>query len=270
LINLAYYKSILSKGQALSERNPITVNGIILDEFLRDNESLEEEREAKKYISEATEKVFPNRYIKPKYKDKKERNGKVIILGQREKNIKIYETELEKTLKENNLTKAVIIILLCNQEHEWFSSKLITSIIEKKLKEINFVIRRAVSSSVRQVIGHMNKNEISQYIDKKENYGSKTNNYKPPEYRIKPEYLDTFTIEQAYALYSSKQTKLEIKKQQVAQPISQEKIESMIETAQPMAVAESDKLLGKISDMIKSAGGITLTGDIHIHINVSK
>jgi len=268
-----HYKSILSKEQALSERHPITVNGIILDEFLRDNESLEEEIEAKKYISEATEKVFPNRYIKPKYKDKKERNGKVIILGQREKNIKMYETELEKTLKANNIPKAVIIILLCNQEHEWFSSKLITSIIEKKLKEINFVIRKLVRGSVRQTIVHMNKNEIAQYIDKKEYYRSRANDYKPPDYRIKPEYLDTFTIEQAYALYLSKQTKPEIKKQQVAQPIPQEKTESMIETAQPMAVAESDdmnKLLGKISDMIKSAGGITLTGDIHIHINVSR
>lgn len=256
----------------MNERNSITVNGVILDEFLRSNESLEEEREAKKYISE-TEKVFPNRYIKPKYKDKKERNGKVIILGQREKNIKMYETELEKTLKENNLPKAVIIILLCNQEHEWFYSKLITSIIEKKLKEINFVIRKVVKSSVRQTIGHMNKNEIAQYIDKREYYRNTAVDYKPPEYRIKPEYLDTFTIEQAYGLYSSKKTKTKIKEQQVDQPIPQEKTESMIETAQPMAMAESDDmntLLGKISDMIKSAGGITLTGDIHIHINVSK
>jgi len=81
-------------------------------------------------------------------------------------------------------------------------------------------------------------------------------------------YKSILSKEQAF-----KQTKPEIKKQQVAQPIPQEKTESMIETAQPMAVAESDdmnKLLGKISDMIKSAGGITLTGDIHIHINVGK
>lgn len=108
-------------------KKKITVNGILLDEYLKDAEAISSEIEGKKLIEDINQN-FKN-YYKPRvrYKSKKEKHGEVKILNQRELNQTMRTDQLIKHLRDGNYKNFIITELICGDNTP------ITNTILKKL-----------------------------------------------------------------------------------------------------------------------------------------
>jgi len=146
-------------------KDAIMVNGIMLNEYLRDNESIEEEVKSKEFIREGFDGVALNRHIKEKYKPHKEKNGKVIHLGQHEINRAEYETKMIESLKTYD-SKAQLVLYLLNYEGDDFLkiSKIGDEVI-KFVKKHNLVLNeKRIRHALRSAFGWFRHTDIFDYM----------------------------------------------------------------------------------------------------------
>ena len=111
--------------------NDITVNGIILPEYLKDKELIKDEIERTELFESQTDTIKLGRHVKPKYESKKEKNGKVKILGNREKNRYNYERYLLNAIKSKKLLDAIVIIMIAHPTETVLTTKIVADIINK-------------------------------------------------------------------------------------------------------------------------------------------
>jgi hypothetical protein len=276
-------------------RNDITVNGKILDEFLKDNVSVKEDIEQKKLFREQTENIRLGRHIKPKFKPLKERNGEVKILGQREINIANFDRYLEKSLKAENILESLTIVLIAYPKQKIFTTNEIASIIDRYLKRYDIPILRSTGHSLRGRLGLIRKSELSDFMVfyERNSFENKTNVMK---YGIREDALNELTIDEAIELAHTRKKAFKDKsvvlnpdrsKQKNAKPGPKPKKEVIAETPPKKEVIaetplkkevinEKPDLITEIISQIKSIKSddenamILIKGDIHIHINISR
>jgi hypothetical protein len=265
-------------------RNDITVNGKILDEFLKDNVSVKEDIEQKKLFREQTENIRLGRHIKPKFKPLKETNGEVKILGQREINIANFDRYLEKSLKSENILESLTIVLIAYPKQIIFTTNEIASIIDRYLKRYDIPILRSTGHSLRGRLGLIRKSELSDFMVFYERNSSenKTNVMK---YGIREDALNELTIDEAIELARTRKKEFKDKsvvlnpdrsKQKNARPGPKPKEDVIAKTPPKKEVVEKPDLITEIINQIKSIKSddenamILIKGDIHIHINISR
>jgi hypothetical protein len=263
-------------------RNDITVNGIILPEYLKDKELIKDEIERTELFESQTDTIRLGRHLKPKYKSKKEKNGKVKILGNREKNRYHYERYLLNAIKSKKLLDAFAIVMVAHPTETIFTTKIVADIINKFCMENNIVpISKSISHALRGRVGEIRKSELSNYMFFWERNTS-LNKSNILKYGIKETYLNELTIDEA--INSANERRKEFKdKNALLNPkrsVNKNAIRPDIKTApvenpvlpHPEApsnlISEIMTQLGKLQSDKKSI--IKVEGDLHIHINISR
>ena len=275
-------------------RNNITVNGKILDEFLKDNVSVKEDIEQKKLFREQTEDIRLGRHVKAKFKPLKEKNGEVKILGQREINIANFDRYLEKSLKEENILNSLTIVLIAHPKQTVFTTNEVATIIDRHLKRYDIPILRSTGHSLRGRLGLIRKSELSDFMVfyERNSFENKTNVMK---YGIREDALNELTIDEAIELARTRKKEFKDKsvvlnpdrsKQKNAKPGPKPKEnvvaktppkENVIAKTPPKKeVVEKPDLITEIISQIKSIKSddenaiIIIKGDIHIHLNINR
>lgn len=145
-------------------RDDITVNGQMLGEFLKTNESVSEEIERNKFFNEQTETVRLGRHVKARYKPYREKNGEVIKLGQREINIANYEKYLLQSIQQEKILNSFVIVMMANPDYSVFTTGDIAEIIEKFQKKFGIPVLRRTSHSLRGRLGMVRKSELCDFM----------------------------------------------------------------------------------------------------------
>jgi hypothetical protein len=263
-------------------RNDITVDGVILPEYLKDKELIKDEIERTELFKSQTDTIRLGRHVKPKYESKKEKNGKVKILGNREKNKHNYERYLLKAIKSKKLLDAFVIVMVAHPTETIFTTKIVADIINKFCMENNIVpISKSISHALRGRVGEIRKSELSNYMFFWERNTS-LNKSNILKYGIKETYLNELTIDEA--INSANERRKEFKdKNALLNPkrsVNKNAIRPDIKTApvenpvlpHPEApsnlISEIMTQLGKLQSDKKSI--IKVEGDLHIHINISR
>lgn len=161
-------------------KHPITVNGIILEEFLKDTEIVKDFVDRERLVKENTTVI--SEYHKPRLKySHKEKNGKVRKLNAREVNMAQYEQRLTSALERKEYKKALINVLLCNEKDKFLGNGDVARIFKDHIKKNN--LKNTAQNLTSMVKWHMSKimeSELEQHV----NYDF--NSY-PESYRFKPE-----------------------------------------------------------------------------------
>lgn len=146
-------------------KDAIMVNGMMLNEYLRDNESIEEEVKSKEFIRQGFDGVALNRHIKEKYKSHKEKNGKVIHLGQIEINKAEYVGRMKNAVSKYD-SKAQLILYCLNYEGDGYLkiSKVGDEIVNfAKEHNIN-TNERKIRHALRSAMGWIRHSKLSEYL----------------------------------------------------------------------------------------------------------
>jgi hypothetical protein len=149
----------------MSVKNPITVNGVILSEYIKDHDKIISRIRGETLKKEGNDKV--SLYQKPKirYKNHHEKNGEIKIMGNYELSIENYENYLKKELLgTNSLSNLCVIVLLCDSEHEYYTSLLISKILIKYAKKFDVPFNRNLEFAVRARLGAIKKSVLSEYM----------------------------------------------------------------------------------------------------------
>jgi len=241
-------------------KDAIMVNGIMLNEYLRDNESIEEEVKSKEFIREGFDGVALNRHIKEKYKPHKEKNGKVIHLGQIEINRAEYETKMIESLKTYD-SKAQLVLYLLNYEGDDFLkiSKIGDEVI-KLVKKHNLILNeKRIRHALRSAFGWFRHTDIFDYmihIDRNKP-GNPDNT---AIFKMKPEFRD-LKSDDAIAMSRNKSVKIQ------PTPSKAESID--IKPLDDNKLVES--IISNIQKLSTGTGALFhFDGDLVINININK
>jgi hypothetical protein len=180
----------------MSVKNPITVNGIILSEYVKDNDSRISRIRGENLKKEGHDAV--NLYNKPiiRHKKRKEKNGDVKIMGNYELNRQNYQNYLIQELKStNSLTNLCVIVLLCGPDSEYHTSKSVSDILIKQTKKLNMPVNERLEYAVRARLGAIKKSALADYM-----LLPKRKAGMPTFYSIRQETKDSLTIEKAIEL----------------------------------------------------------------------
>lgn len=162
-------------------KHPITVNGMILEEFLKDTEIVKDFVDRERLVKENTTVI--SEYHKPRlrYSIQKEKNGKVRKLNIREVNMAQYEQRLTSALERKEYKKALINVLLCNEKDKFLGNGDVARIFKAHIKKNNLKnTAKNLTSMVKWHISKVMESELKQHVDY-EFYSY------PESYRFKPE-----------------------------------------------------------------------------------
>ena len=176
--------------------NSITVNGVILSEYVKNNDDRISSIRGEKLKKDGHDNV--NLYKKPKirHKSRKEKNGEVKIMGNYELNRQNYQNYLIKELKStNSLTNLCVIVLLCGPDSEYHTSKSVSDIIIKQTKKLNMPVNEKLEYAVRARLGVIKKSALADYM-----LLPKIKRGRPAFYSIRQETKDFLTIGKAIEL----------------------------------------------------------------------
>lgn len=175
----------------------ITINGRLLSEFLIKNETLKEAVERRELFKTSSDRHYIDRHGKIKIESKRERNGRVIRLGQLEKNKMIYKERMIAALKNKDYKSASVIYLCCQEN--FVTSNKIADDIKKFAAAENVEIRDRIELNLRVITGLFVKREISKYIELIDSHFHKSKRI-PKQIKIKDEFRDILTIDDAMRL----------------------------------------------------------------------
>lgn len=262
----------------MTYKSGVTVNGVMLEEFVKDNEQIEEEVERARLIEETTEKIYLNRHIRSKHVTHKEPNGKVKVLSRLEISLTKYEPLLVSALKNYDYHKAFIIIMMV-ERGKLIDLHKIADYIDNFSKDNSIELNPKIRRALRAKLGYVKKSELFDYMEymdrkdpkNKENYA---------KFKLDSEKAKDLTIEKALELGSSlrpgqkynpgPKTKSEnippVKTSIPETPVEEIKIpkEKQIDKIKSI----TDSVVSSITDIIKNGSLVTVQGDIHIHINI--
>lgn len=233
----------------------ITVNGIKIDEFLRDQEEISEQIEREKLIAETTIEV--NGYHKPRarFKPYNEKNGKVRNLERRELNESMYVDEMSKRLRNKDYQGAIIIYFLCGGITKYVCQKDMRDEIIAFAKKNNIKIVKNLQATTENKFRRIRKSVL--FEDFFEYHGNM-----PVMYRMTEEGLNT--LDPKTALRLAEKRKPESPKRSESpktQPVTQN-----VPVVSEEKPETQDNIQNIINEAIKALGGMTYSGDIHIHI----
>lgn len=247
----------------------ITVEGVMLEEYLKDNDELTEKIETEKLFKANTPTAKP--YFKPRsrYDETIEKNGRVKILGQREINKAGQDSELIRLLKKKRYKQACFVVLLCDEGDNFITpghvgQRFLT------ISEMNGIkIVKNLTSVCRWHIRNLLKTQLRHYLETNEN---------KKKYKITNEGKDTLTFHKGYNLMNliagngKKDGKIDgiPKFQKVNEPVT-EKVETETRGNTPKIISEEKFSLDKLLDAAKKLENlITVQGDLNININIQR
>jgi hypothetical protein len=240
----------------------ITVNGVMLSEFLRDKEQLSEEVRRNTLIREVKENVFRYNPLHARYREHKEKNGRVKILGNFEKNHANFENFMIRQMKEEyKVSNLTLIVLLCYEKDRFYSSSDISDIIKYIADKNNIELANLnPEPGVRLTLSVLYRKEISMYMER-----VKSNSTAPMEYRIVEDGLEKLSLEKA----------LELSKNNLPRKSNQNmrvKTEKEIPVEKYPEVIESEKInkiskeIPSVVEKLKELGlQIVINGDVKIY-----
>lgn len=247
----------------MANKSGITVNGVMLEEFVKDNEEINEEVERTKLIIDSLAPIYLERHIKPKYKDHKEKNGKVRTLSALNISVTNYSSYLEKALKNKDLHRAFITVLILKHGKN-ISIHDIADFIENFMTSKGMQFDPKTRHAMRAKLGYIKKSELFEYmnyLDRKDPKNS--SNY--AVFSLDSEKAKDLTIEKAVELGSVLKPGMKYNPGPKSNRSSIKIIEEKL-TVKPKKII--DDVIGSISDIIKNGSLVNVQGDIHIHINI--
>jgi hypothetical protein len=180
----------------MSVKNPITVNGVILSEYVKDHDKIISRIRGETMKKGGNDKV--NLYQKPRiqHKNHNEKNRDVKIMGNYALNQENYQNFLIQELKgKNSLRNLCVIILLCGPDHEYHTSKSVSDIIIKQTKKLNMPVNEQIEYAVRALLGAIKKSALSDYL-----LVPKRKAGMPTFYSISTENKESLTLKKAMEL----------------------------------------------------------------------
>lgn len=263
--------------------NNIFVNDQKLDEFLKDKTQIKDDIERTALFKEQTQTVRLGRHLKARYKQHRERNGKVKQLGIKEINRHGFEKTLTRYLKAGQILNSFVTIMLCYPTDKPFSTQIIADIIEKTSKKNGIPIDKSTNHSLRGRLGIVRKSELADYM-----YfiGRNTpkNKSNVMKYGIREDYLDKMSLDQALELARTRKQEF---KNVVLNPDRQKRTPKKFSPIPPAAppvkipeeppaeTPEKPDLLAKVIDQLNGlkdddSAVFVIKGDIHIHVNIER
>lgn len=248
----------------------ITVNGVMLEEYVKDTESIEEQTEREKLINENSPKNTSYSKPRERFKPTNEPNGKVKVLSQREINEIAFEEELSRELKSNDYKRAIVIFFMGCGWDDYFSQKQmrdeIKSIAEKRGIKLVKHLQPAIE---RQFIKLRKSQFFTDFLEKKSIH--------PIRYKLSDFALESYDFKTAIRLSDLPYTKeFSSKKAVTPEPTPFERVppkqelpkQESTETAPSEITARKFDLDGVVKRIISASREINFSGDIHIHINI--
>jgi hypothetical protein len=264
------------------------VNGVDLDTYL---EQKERSRKPNKYLFKNNiEKHYFLNPVKLKYKPYMEPNGEVKILGNREKNLAVYEENMAEALEHKRYKNLLVIVLICHPDSgKDMSIREISNIAVKFGEEYGIVVNKNINYSLRIVVGAIRKSAFSDYF----NVIDKTSTH-PSYYYVDADILNSLSLTDALKLVNTKKqndkpdeappierkndkpdeapVKCENDKPDEAPPIERKNEKTMetvnlptIKTEKPIATQKNDILA--LLNKVTQERGIYFTGNVNIYIN---
>ena len=235
----------------------ITVNGIKLDEFLRDQEEIEAEIEREKLVAETIIEV--NGYHKPRarFKPYNEKNGKVRHLERQELNESMYAGEMSKCLRNRDYQGAIIIYFLCGGITEYVSQKDMRGEISTFAKKNNIKIVGNIQAATENKFRRIRKSVL--FEDYFEYHGNM-----PVLYRMTGEGLNTLDPKTAFQLAEKRKTESPKR----SEPPKTQPVTQNVPVVSEEKPKTQDNIKNIINEAIKALGGMTYSGDIHVHIHL--
>jgi hypothetical protein len=187
----------------MSVKNPITVNGVILSEYIKDHDKIISRIRGETLKKEGNDKV--SLYQKPKirYKNHHEKNGEIKIMGNYELSIENYENYLKKELLgTNSLSNLCVIILLCDSRHEKYTSRIIGNILIEYSKKLNIPVNKNLEFAVRARLGALKKSALADHM-----FIPKRKIGMPTYYSMSPQAKKSLTLEKALELAKTRKIK---------------------------------------------------------------
>lgn len=260
----------------MRSKNAITVEGVMLDEFLKSHESISEDIERKKIIRDGNAPQNIYRHMKPRYKEAKEKNGKVRTLDIIEVNKEYYSEYLGKALKTNDLKEAFAVVVLCNYDKSDMDIFFIAEEITKYGNKNDIIISKKMPVALRAILGYIRKTVFSEYMyfASKRATESRQNRI---FFGINLKKAKDLSLDDAIKLVkikntdvaknsemSNKNNSIQIKKSEVIEKTNYvkeppQKKEDLVSTV--------IKALGEIS---KNNSLFKVDGDFHLHIHIDK
>ena len=259
----------------------ITVNGVMLHEYLRDNESIEDEIKGREYIRESRDNIYPGRHIKPKYRDHKEKNGEVRVLNELEKNHVEFENRMASLLRTKKYTAAMICIIVSMPDDDWLTIKKLADIIENFCGSRNIPLDPKFRHAMRAKIGHLQKTELADYVDFVPRR-SAPNNMNALMFRVDREKAANLSADRAIKLGSVRRKNVSRRKNspqndppaiKLSEELSKEPKQVIKAPAAP-EIPDKPKAVNTIVDVIrelaKDKSIINVRGNLHIHVHFDK
>ena len=181
-------------------KKAITVNGVMLDEYLKDKTTIKEEIDAKKFIDDGFEKVVIKRLFKPKYKQHTEENGKVKILGNLEINIANFENDLKRELSAKKIYNCIVIVLTAHSEQLLYETNEIAHILKTFGKKHHIEVNKNVNWPIRSLLGTLKRSKLGQYLE----FIDRKSYRQPTNFGYKKEFKANFTTKEAIKLSNEK------------------------------------------------------------------
>lgn len=255
----------------MQKKDSITVNNIMLYEYLKSHETLKQEKERKRIINDGNDVVVLRKNIKPKYPQYKEKNGEVKILSQREKNKAMYEQNLKKALRNDDRKMAVFTILLSHPKKTVFTAKEFEELIDSFASKNNIIAPENMSFSSRAILNSALHKKLSKYITITDRTRDSGGNLQPSKYSIKDEYLDTLTLQEVIKLNKIrlddeiKKPVNKVKKKRTDKPM-QEVVKVEPKNIEPQEIKTEKTTLEGLEGFLKGQGIVLINATFNIHI----
>lgn len=178
-------------------REDIMVNGMMIDEYLKDKELISEEEERKRLLRENTPDAHPYRKSRIRYKSKKEKNGKVKTLNQNEMNKAMRIDKLIRSLRNNNYGQFVVSELVCG-DNNFLNNANLRDLVETISKEHSISIIKHPIIPLRKTLNSITKSELKRVVSFKPSAGGKIINYK-----LRPQVYRNIIFNVAWELFST-------------------------------------------------------------------
>lgn len=146
------------------EDNSIKVEGVVLREFIKDNELVKDQVEREKLVAENTTVAAVYHKPQAKYRRYQEDNGEVKILTKREINQSVYEQELTKFLAREQMLFSVVTVLVCGPDIGYVRPSYISNEMERVARKNNIPLVGHPKSAVRWHLRNVSTSMLSEHI----------------------------------------------------------------------------------------------------------
>ena len=247
--------------------NSITINGVMLNEFIKDKELVSSQVDREKLLAENTPAVSQYKKPRNRYRQHWEENGECKIMGQVDVNIEQYKQHAIRVLKNKDLKRFVVVFLLCQKDDDYINTGIMSKKIERLQKENNLDLPKNITNACRYHVEQLEKTQLGKHMYRTDG--------RFPSWKIIPESKELLTIQRAFNLANLKAGGKLVKYEGEEDKVEEEKQEIEVKEPKPIMpkyqkvekqpadiMAQVLPLLEKLEHVIK------VDGDLNIHIHV--